>query len=195
MTTLTPVNFGQQFKDKLDIAQALGGAAHWYGLRMRPYSIGAQPTDVSCFLEPELAQHVFEKLQDDVNVRHGALAYPYPLDDDQVARYEMVSLDVGSKAEYKAPVGDMTTESLSLEMADIIFKELYDTHKITFDLFDTWCDYMDGKDITVLKSYARYHPAFINRHNDKAQYAKFVEVFDLIDVESIVDAIADNYLA
>jgi hypothetical protein len=197
MNTLSPENLDTLFEEKLDIAKTLGGATQWYGLRMRPYSIGAQPKDVSCFVDDELAGHVFSKVSDVNNIRHGAVAYPYALDKEDVTRFELVPLDVEGKGEsfIGGFSGELNTESLSLDMINIMFKEDHAGKKLTFDLFDEWTDFMLENGIEVLKKYVRYHPVFINRQNDKEKYTHFLEVFKTISIDSLTDAIVDNYLS
>jgi len=74
-------------------------ALAWYGLRARPYSLAAQPKGSVVYVSPEsvasdprLAELITH--HDPVSFRHGALAYPAPLDTGLVKGYELVDLSV-----------------------------------------------------------------------------------------------------
>lgn len=197
MKTHTKEELDAIFEEKLDTAKIFGGTTQWLGLRMRPYSIGAQPKEPSCFLDAELAQHVFSNINDKDNIRHGAIAYSENISKEVLEQYELISLDIEAKAENF--VGgfsdDLTVDSLSLDLANIMFKRDFAGKRITFDLFDEWSEFMTTNDISVVKKYVRYHPVFINRHTEPEKYKPFLAVFDTVTAESMADAIVDNYLS
>ncbi|MGL5537997.1 MAG: hypothetical protein ACRDC0_12330, partial [Aeromonas veronii] len=71
------------------------GTLFWYGLQVRPLSIGAQPKGSVAYIPPESAQDdpriaSMVKTAGDHSVRHGAIAYDKELSPKEVADYELV---------------------------------------------------------------------------------------------------------
>ncbi|WP_270820510.1 hypothetical protein [Aeromonas sp. Y311-2] len=71
------------------------GTLYWYGLQVRPLSIGAQPKGSVAYIPPESAQDdprisSMVKTAGDHSVRHGAVAYDKELSPKEVANYELV---------------------------------------------------------------------------------------------------------
>lgn len=68
---------------------------HWYGLRNRPLSLGAQPKGSVAYIQPEEAAtdpRIAPMVADAgaSSVRHGAVAYDHELTPEEVASYELV---------------------------------------------------------------------------------------------------------
>lgn len=74
-----------------------------YGLRARPYSIGAQPDNAILYLDHfEAVEYLDQqgiKIGSSVDIRHGLLAYKLPLPVDLVASYELIHIDKPVDAE------------------------------------------------------------------------------------------------
>jgi hypothetical protein len=64
-----------------------------YGLRARPYSIGAQPKGSIEFIQPDDVSREIRKQFDASNFRHGILVYPSPLSEKEISSYELIDLN------------------------------------------------------------------------------------------------------
>lgn len=84
---------------KLSNAKSLFNFAdkNLYGLRARPFSIGAQPNDSVLYLDHFEAVAYLDqlglKVGSNADIRHGLLAYKTPLDAQLVDNYELVYID------------------------------------------------------------------------------------------------------
>nr|AKN37061.1 Phage protein [Vibrio cyclitrophicus]AKN38230.1 hypothetical protein [Vibrio splendidus] len=84
-----------------DTEEVFGGKAnHWYGLRVRPYDINAQPSGVVTYLDPQKASVKFPELSER-EVRFGAVAYEQPLNQKDIDGYSLTDIANSGK-----PVGD-----------------------------------------------------------------------------------------
>lgn len=78
--------------ESLSVAETLGGANFWYGLRMRPSGLGCHPRGTSASLDSQLALEYFPDWFDKVDIRHGAIAFSLELSSEDVSRFELVPL-------------------------------------------------------------------------------------------------------
>lgn len=187
----------EQLQSKLEIAQSFGGANHWYGLRMRPYSLAAQPNGNSAYLDADLAKSIFTQMRDKNNIRHGVLAYPEKLSERDAQHFDMIPIDITDGSELLKLIDstNMTIESLSLDIINIILKEAFAGRVVTFDLFDEWANEFSEQGKKAINKYFRLHPAFINRKTEQVAFEKLTELREVIDMESLSDAFIGNYLS
>ncbi|MBE8233126.1 MAG: hypothetical protein HAW67_05265 [Endozoicomonadaceae bacterium] len=87
MTTNQPVNAQNES------TQINSSPVFWYGLVMRPYSLGAQPRNPTPvqYLDSEQAAVKFPQLAKTRSIRHGALAYAQPLSERDVTSFELAA--------------------------------------------------------------------------------------------------------
>lgn len=84
-----------------DTEEVFGGKAnHWYGLRVRPYDISAQPSGVITYLDPQKASVKFPELTER-EIRFGAVAYEQPLNQKDIDGYNLTDIANSGK-----PLGD-----------------------------------------------------------------------------------------
>jgi len=79
--------------EKIKLSEINGGIKGWYGLKLRPASLGAVPKSFSAIFGVDEAKELFGNLSCHTSVRHGVVAYPEPLEQCQVDNYDLVCLD------------------------------------------------------------------------------------------------------
>ena len=190
------MNSENVLQEKFEIAQSQGGANHFYGLRMRPYSLGAQPKGSNLYLDPELAITVFDKLKDKVNCRHGVLAYPSVITDDVCDRMDLIPLDFDKQAEFEVDIftGDLNEESLADQIAKLYVDSEHQGKQLTYAQFDDFAALYANKDISSMNKWFRKHPVFLERKTNKTTFDKFQSLREKMSVEDIANAICDNHL-
>jgi uncharacterized small protein (DUF1192 family) len=114
--------------DELEASQPAPSPAKddgvWYGLRARPFSLGAQPSGQSEVIGHEAALLKWPALADSNYIRHGAIKYPAPLGAEQVAQYELIENldDLSAVAELEKAggfrIGDSVSSSLGYAIMD-----------------------------------------------------------------------------
>lgn len=78
---------------RIENANEQGGANFWYGLVLRPAGIACQPSGHSAIITHEMCGALFPAINDDSRaIRHGAIAYPQQLTEEQVERYDLQPL-------------------------------------------------------------------------------------------------------
>lgn len=185
------------FNEKIECSLLFGGANHWYGLRMRPFSIGAQPKNTSAYLDNELAKFKFNDAKDPVNFRHGAIAYANALTPKEIDRYELVPLDINSASELVLchNTDELTVASVATFVIDKMIKETFNTSKLTWEMYDKWADDIGANGLKFMDKWFRAHPSFLNRKEDAAQFKAFLILKKTIDFDDLNDVIIDNYLS
>lgn len=92
----------------------------YYGLKFRPYSIGAQPTNPQPveFIDAEKAakDKRFAGIRDSRNYRHGILAYPKELPERDVKSFELVDLNTPDEDKLWSQFLEFVEDSVEYEI-------------------------------------------------------------------------------
>jgi uncharacterized small protein (DUF1192 family) len=95
-----------QIDKRIADSQSIFGAGelHWYGLRARPFMMGAAPrAQAVAQLDNKMASVKFPQFKNSNSLRHGAVAYLAPLSQEDIKSYEFIDLAAkGSKLDEDA---------------------------------------------------------------------------------------------
>jgi hypothetical protein len=159
---------------KLDLAEQMGGANYWYGLMLRPPSIGAIPkANSTAMLDNEEAKSIFINNKDIRSVRHGAMAYAEKLSDADVSRFELIELNFESKSEVR--------EEATITRDEIVERVIEDMASTAESAGVSLTEYIDSKSDrpvnNVLGKILRYFPAF-DEEDDHPDYLVLEDVLN-----------------
>ena len=73
--------------------------SYYYGMRVRPFSIGTQPKGHTEFIDHESAPREIREQFSEPDYRFGILVYPHPLSELDIDHYSLTDLNVASPAE------------------------------------------------------------------------------------------------
>lgn len=87
-----------------------------YGLRLRPYSIGAQPKGPIQFIDVEEIPRDIKKKYKEPDYRYGILVYPKKLSDRDVDHYSLTDMNAPSQEEEWAKFKEFVEDMVEYEM-------------------------------------------------------------------------------
>ncbi|HHG3329102.1 TPA: hypothetical protein ACPVYZ_004268 [Vibrio parahaemolyticus] len=157
----------------------------WYGLRARPFSIGAAPSiQQSAILTAEQAQVAFPSVGN--SVRHGAVGYSEQLSDNEVSSFEFVPL-----FETTAAIDDEDIEYTARELL-LGWLDSKGLSTVEKNEIDTLVQAVSlGNINSVFAKVIRELPVFKNRKSDKKEYDQFRAELEAIDAE-VLKRVADE---
>ncbi|UTZ44617.1 hypothetical protein [Vibrio campbellii] len=157
----------------------------WYGLRARPFSIGAVPSiQQSAILTAEQAQVAFPSVGN--SVRHGAVGYSEQLSENEVSSFEFVPL-----FETAAHIDDEDIEYTARELL-LGWLDSKGLSAVEQNEIDTLIQAVSLGDInSVFAKVIRELPVFKNRKSDKKEYDQFRAELEAIDAE-VLKRVADE---
>lgn len=178
-------------------------ANFWYGMRVRPFSIGSQPDNNSAYISQEEALVKFaDKYVQEPDVRYGAVAYQDQLTGELIDHYSLTDLNVDLNADEElgeSSVGDAMsdwTEKVSNNSnPSRVTKTQADAMKEALSH-----NYKDGDTLGAmqksgLSEYLREQDAFKNKAEDPKAYQKWVASINTVSLEILheyVDMFTSN---
>lgn len=85
----------------MKVIVCLSSNRYYYGMRVRPFSIGTQPKGHSGFIEHERAPIDIKERFKEPDYRFGILIYPKPLDESEISHYSLTDLNINPEADWK----------------------------------------------------------------------------------------------
>lgn len=151
----------------------------WYGLRARPFSIGAVPSiHQSAILTAEQAQVAFPSVGN--SVRHGAVGYSEQLSENEVSSFEFVPL-----FEDVAAISDEDVQYTARELI-LGWLDSKGLSKVEQNEINTLIQAVSLGDInSIFAKVIRELPVFKNRKSDKEEYNNFLAELEAIDSDML----------
>ncbi|MBU2968804.1 hypothetical protein KO527_05500 [Pseudoalteromonas sp. C2R02] len=178
-------NYPQSVKEKLEMAKSQGGANHWYGLKMRPYSIGAQPKGISAYLDNDEeggkvseVKSVFTNISDERSIRHGALAYSEELSQEQINSFELVKLDINDKSEIFE--GEVPDREELLENVIYLLKSEAEDKKLSLNEYLDFHAQADATPKSLLGKQLKYFPEYVERKENVPAYKALMDFLNSV---------------
>ncbi|MGF1905255.1 hypothetical protein [Aliivibrio salmonicida] len=155
-------------------------ANFWYGMRVRPFSIGSQPDNNAAYIDQTEALTKFaDKNIEESDVRYGAVAYQDRLTDDQVDHYNLTDLSIDANADMElgeSSVGDAISDWANANGNDKLRvpQSLADELKNTLSSHYESGGSLNAMQKSGLSDYLRDQEAFKNRKEEPNEYKKWV---------------------
>lgn len=155
-------------------------ANFWYGMRVRPFSIGSQPDNNAAYIDQTEALTKFaDKNIQESDVRYGAIAYQDRLTDDQVDHYNLTDLSIDANADMElgeSSVGDVISDWANANGNDQLRvpQSLADELKNTLSSHYESGGSLNAMQKSGLSDYLRDQEAFKNRKEEPNEYKKWV---------------------
>lgn len=108
----------------MKVLVSLSNNAFYYGMRVRPFSIGTQPKGHTGFIEHGNAPADIQKRFKEPDYRFGILIYPRPLSDSEIEHYSLTNLNINNEEDWKRFV-EFTKRMLDYEVDYDQFVEDY----------------------------------------------------------------------
>ncbi|MFQ3190908.1 MAG: hypothetical protein ACI936_002044 [Paraglaciecola sp.] len=166
-------------EERKEISKLHGGVKAYFGLRLRPYSLGVAPKGVSAVLPKEQALALFANLRDTNNIRHGVIAYPSALSEADANAFDLIPLCEENGIELKyinsIPKGELQVKLI--EMLAEYFYSLNDAYIIAE---------IEGDGEYELMMAFKQLPVFTNRKVEPQPFAQYRECLRTLHEDAVV---------
>lgn len=166
-------------------------AKYWYGLRVRPFDIASQPSGHTAYLNAEQAKGTFSNFTER-DYRYGAVGYKQPLSFDDIAHYNMTSLNLEPTKS-----GDLSKKGL-VALSAVIDTYLSKTGSNTLkqddvDLLLDLYDNATGDALSKLQATFSYElknqPEFLNRKEQVSEFDEWLDALRTLDRKDVALAL------
>jgi hypothetical protein len=172
MTSLT-------IEERIDISKALGGANHYFGLRMRPYSLGVAPKGESAVFPQEQALALFANLRDNNNVRHGVIAYPTALSEADANAFDLIPLCKENGIEFSY-INSIPKGELQVKLIEMLAGYFYSQNN-SYVIAEIEAD----GEYELMMAFKEL-PVFINRKTEPQLFAEYRECLKDLHEEAVI---------
>lgn len=160
---------------------------YWYGLKARPFSIGATPrAQQVVILNSDEAAARFPELSNNNALRHGAVAYAAPLSADDIKNYEYV--DLAKTLDSKTGLGEEDYDYLANDIASAILDGYAEGNVLTQEVADSLIQKFISSKSWILSATRKTYTVQ-NRKNDPERYEQLKTMLDSMtakDFEKII---------
>jgi hypothetical protein len=174
-------------EESLELAEILGGANFFYGLRSRPAGLGCHPKNTSAIITKELALENLKNITDENDVRHGAIAYEKELTEQEISSFELIDLNI-VPIETTQEVDSIINQAIPimLEWQGGSIDNPKDVREIISELED------DGE--YLLRQAFKEMPQFLQRKEQPETFKVFSKVVKTIKPEQLIESLKELHL-